>query len=98
MRVLWVSVVVCGLGMAVGARGQATRGASAGRASSKGATQAVVEVLPAGAIDLGVKHVGIEIYGWEESDRKFTPGPGLVSGNGSMRDQRLSGRNGSAVL
>ncbi|HEX8523813.1 MAG TPA: hypothetical protein VF669_16270 [Tepidisphaeraceae bacterium] len=42
--------------------------------------------------DLGVANVRLEMYGWEEPDRKSTPSPGLFAGDGSMRDQLISGR------
>ncbi len=42
--------------------------------------------------DLGVGNVRLEMYGWEDADRKFTPSPGLFAGNGSMHDQLINGR------
>jgi hypothetical protein len=42
--------------------------------------------------DLGVGNVRLEMYGWEDADRKSTPSPGLFAGNGSMHDQLINGR------
>src|SRR4051794_26318145 len=42
--------------------------------------------------DLGAGNVRLEVYGWEEADRKFTPSAGLFAADGSMHDQIINGR------
>src|SRR5262245_28762238 len=102
LAVGWLLLVCAARGQTTRTTSRVADGAAATRtaASAAGSSDATTSPTTAearqggggGGIDLGVSNVRIEMYGWEEADRRFTPGAGLASGDGSMREEMLSGR------